>query len=216
MALPGETSDRVLLVEGQDDEHVVGHLCTQSGLARNFDIVPKGGFPEVLKSIPVELAVSGRSALGVVVDTNDNPEARWQAVRDRFKRRDIVLPSHPDPEGVVLEGRPRVGVWLMPDNQSPGQLEDLVATMIPAEDVVWRLAQEFVDRIPEPERSSPTIKVQVHTWLAARAEARPMGSAIGTGHLEATSPAAISFINWLQHLFHESGAGGPQPVHTTT
>ena len=208
MALPGGTSDRVLLVEGPDDEHVVSHLFDHSGLARNFDIVRKGGFAELSKSIPVELAAPGRSVLGVVVDANDNPASRWQAVRDRFKHRDITLPSEPDPGGVVVEGRPRVGVWLMPDNQNPGQLEDLVAAMIPAEDVVWRLAQEFVDRIPEPERPEPVIKAQVHAWLAARAAARPMGSAIGTGHLDASSPAATSFISWLQLLFHDPTTSG--------
>ena len=136
MALPGGTSDRVLLVEGPDDEHVVVHLLAQSGLVCNFDIDQKGGFPELSKSIPVELAVPDRSVLGVVVDANDSPAARWQAVRDRCKRRGITLPSEPDPGGVVVEGRPRVGVWLMPDNQNPGQLEDLVAAMVPAEDVV--------------------------------------------------------------------------------
>lgn len=94
------------------------------------------------------------------------------------------------------------------DNQNPGQLEDLVAAMIPAEDVVWRLAQEFVDRIPEPERPRPAIKAQVRAWLAARAAASPMGSAIGTGHLDASSPAAASFINWLQLLFHDPATSG--------
>ena len=199
---------------------------------RDFSIVQKGGFSELLRSIPVELAAPGRSALGVVVDANDNPAARWQAVRDRCERRGITLPSEPDPGGVVVEGRPRVGlclddapitldgapvvvegrprvgVWLMPDNKSPGQLEDLVAAMIPAEDVVWRLAQDFVDRIPEPERPKPAIKAQVHAWLAARAAARPMGSAIGTGHLDASSPAATSFIGWLNRLFHDSAGVG--------
>ncbi len=198
----------MLLVEGQDDEHVVKHLCDRSGLTRNFSIRQKGGFTELSRSIPVELAAPGRLALGVVVDANDNPAARWQAVRDRCRRRSIFVPSDPEPRGVVVEGRPRAGVWLMPDNQSPGQLEDLVAAMIPAEDVVWRLAQEFVARIPEPERPTPAIKAQVHAWLAARAAARPMGSAIRTGHLDASSPAAINFINWLEHLFHASSAGG--------
>lgn len=208
MALPGGTSDRVLLVEGQDDDHVIRHLCDRAGLLRDFSIVQRGGFSDLSRSIPVELAAPGRLALGVVVDANDDPAARWQAVRDRCEHRGIVLPSHPDAEGVVVEGRPRVGVWLMPDNQNPGQLEDLVAAMIPAEDVVWRLAQEFVDRIPEPERPRPAIKARVHAWLAARASARPMGSAIGTGHLDASSPAATSFIRWLQLLFHDSAAGG--------
>ena len=95
----------------------------------------------------------------------------------------------------------------MPDNQNPGQLEDLVAAMIPAEDVVWPLAQEFVNSIPEPERPRPAIKAQVHAWLAARAEARRMGSAIRTGHLDASTPPATSFINWLQRSFHDSTAG---------
>lgn len=208
MALPRGTPVRVLLVEGQDDEHVVKHLCDRSGLTRNFDIVPKGGFTELSRSITVELAAPGQLALGVVVDANDNPAARWQTVRDRCRHRGIALPSEPEPRGVVVEGPPSVGVWLMPDNQNPGQLEDLVAAMIPEEDVVWRLAREFVDRIPEPERPDPAIKAQVHAWLAARAAARPMGSAIGTGHLAASSPAAISFINWLRHLFHDSAAGG--------
>ena len=210
MALPGGTSDRVLLVEGPDDEHVVAQLCARSELARNFGIVQKGGFSELSKSIPVELAAPGRSAVGVVVDANDDPGARWQAVRDRCERRGITLPSEPDHGGVVVEGHPCVGVWLMPDNQNPGQLEDLVADMIPVQDVVWPLAQEFVDRIPEPERPRPAIKAQVHAWLAARAAARPMGSAIGTGHLDASSPAAISFVSWLRLLFHDSATGGTE------
>ena len=209
MALPGGIADRLLLVEGPDDKHVVVHLLARSGLTLNFDIDQKGGFPELSKSIPVELVVPGRSALGVVVDANDNPAARWQAIRDRCKRRGITLPGEPDPGGVVVEGRPRVGVWLMPDNRSPGQLEDLIAAMIPAEDVVWRLAQEFVDHIPEPDRPKPAIKAQVHAWLAARAAARPMGSAIGTGHLDASSPPATSFISWLQLLFHAPATGEP-------
>ncbi len=81
MALPRGTPHRVLLVEGPDDEHVVKHLCDRSGLPRNFSIVQKGGFSDLSKSIPVELVAPGRLALGVVVDANDNPTARWQAIR---------------------------------------------------------------------------------------------------------------------------------------
>ena len=113
MALPGGTSDRVLLVEGPDDKHVIAHLCDRSGLIRDFSIVQKGGFSDLSRSIPVELAVPARSALGVVVDANDNPAARWQAVRDRCERRGIALPSEPDPGGVVVEGRPRAGDSVM-------------------------------------------------------------------------------------------------------
>ena len=102
MALPGGTSDRVLLVEGPDDEHVVAHLCDRSRLPRDFGIVQKGGFSGLSKSISVEVAAPGRLALGVLVDANDDPTARWQAIRGRCERRGIALPIHPDPEGVVV------------------------------------------------------------------------------------------------------------------
>ena len=104
MALPGGTPGRLLLVEGPDDEHVVAHLCDRSGLARNFEINQKGGFPELSKSMPVELAAPGRLVLGVVVDANDNPAARWQAVRDRCQRRGIALPSRPRSRGCCGRG----------------------------------------------------------------------------------------------------------------
>jgi len=201
VVLPGKNPERLLLVEGPDDEHVVKHLCDRSDLTRNFDIVQKGGFSELSKSIPVELAVPGRLALGVIADANDNLASRWQTIRDRCERRNIILPRQPVGEGTVVEGRPRVGVWLMPDNQHSGQLEDLVADLIPEGDIIWPLAQKFVDGIPETERPKPVIKAQVGAWLAVRASARPMGSAIGTGHLNASASAAASLIDWLKRLF---------------
>ncbi len=209
MALPSENSERILLLEGTDDEHVVKHLCISSGFTKNFDIVQKGGFSELSKSIPVELAVPDRLALGVVADVNDNLASRWQAVRDRCESRKITLPSQPAHGGVVVEGQPRVGVWLMPDNQHSGQLEDLIAALIPEGDIIWPLAQKFVEGIPEAERPKPIIKAQVGAWLAARTSARPMGSAIGTGHLNASAPAAASFINWLKRLFQVPALEGP-------
>ncbi len=201
MALSGGTPERLLLVEGPDDEHVVTHLCERSSLARNFEIVQKGGFSELAKSIPVELKAPGRSALGVVADANNDFDSRWRAVRNRFEQEGMALPSRAAQGGVVVEGRPRVGVWLMPDNQRPGQLEDLVAALVPEGDVVWPLAQKFIEDVPEDVKPKSIIKAQVHAWLAVRADARHMGSAIGTGHLNASASAAVSFAAWLKHLF---------------
>ena len=138
-----DSHPRVLLVEGPDDKHVVIHLSERSGLAQNFKIVEKEGKDSLLDSIEVEVDIPGRTVLGIMLDANDDLDARWQAVTDRLNRlrqEDHFelpeLPEQPNPSGTIIEGRLRIGIWLMPDNSSTGELEDFVGSMIPSSDPV--------------------------------------------------------------------------------
>ena len=73
MALPtGPVPNRVLLVEGQDDRHVVDHIRRRSRGESHFRIVEKGGLDELMLSIGSELKVPGRRAVGIMVDANDD------------------------------------------------------------------------------------------------------------------------------------------------
>ena len=196
--------DRVLLVEGQDDKHVVRHLCNRSQPMPAFDIRDKGGIDNLLASIGPEVKAPGRMAVGILPDANDDPEARWNALRHRLADQHFDLPERPDPNGTVIDGSPRIGIWLWPDNQEPGELENFVEVMVPRRDGVWPLAQAYVDGIPEPERRFPlgkTLKAQLHAWLATRRTPGRMGSSIGTGELEVDGPLAERFADWLRRLF---------------
>ena len=83
MALPtGPVPDRVLLVEGRDDLHVVHHICRRSQPMPDFEIVEKSGIDRLLDSISVELEAPGRRAVGILVDANDDIEARWCPITD--------------------------------------------------------------------------------------------------------------------------------------
>ena len=80
----------------------------------------------LLDSIEVEVDIPGRTVLGIVLDADDNPSARWQALTDRLNRLrqedhfDLPeLPAQPEPSGTIIEGRLRIGIWLMPDNVRP-------------------------------------------------------------------------------------------------
>jgi len=42
---------------------------------------------------------------------------------------------------VAADGR-RLGVWLMPDNQNPGKLEDFFALLVPPDDPCWGWSEE--------------------------------------------------------------------------
>ncbi len=92
----------------------------------------------------------------------------------------------------------------MPDNGSPGELEDFIEAMIPASDTVLPRARHYVDSIPAEERKfkqQKTKRAILHAWLATRQEPRKMGAAIGTGDLDIDAQIAKDFYKWLQCLF---------------
>ena len=198
-------SPRLLLVEGVDDKHVVGHLWKRVyGSDPPFYIRDEGGISVLLEYIGNEVKAPVREALGIVVDANDDISSRWEAVTDRLRGADIDPPTRPDPEGVVIDGTPRVGIWLMPDNASTGELEDFVAKMVPSDDAVWPMSKGYIEGIPRPERKfkeGKILRAQIHAWLAAREDPRQMGLAIKTEDLDIDGALCKRFAGWLERLF---------------
>ena len=122
---------KLLLVEGPDDEHVFRGLCGQYGLPWLDEIRQYGGYVNLLDAIPVRLKESDVGVLGIVLDADEDPVSRWDAISHRLKEVGYAVPPGPDPAGLVLESPdssilPRVGVWMMPDNRMPGILEDFI------------------------------------------------------------------------------------------
>ena len=116
--------NQILLVEGTDDEFVTRALCECSQSAPGFSIVCKRDVDQLLRSIDFEVRNPGLDSIGILVDANDGIQARWDAVSSRLQRSGFQTPKIPDPQGTVVGSKPRVGVWLMPDNKSDGELED--------------------------------------------------------------------------------------------
>ena len=196
-----------LIVEGIDDFHAATHIWRRHA---NADLSPhisvKGGISNLLSAIEGEIKTPGRQALGIIVDADDDLSARWQAVAGRLADEGIQPPNSPNPDGTIIEARngyPRVGIWLMPDNASAGELEDFIAEMIPDGDPVWPLSANYIDGIPAPHRkfsANKETRAKVHAWLAARENPRPMGQAIGARDLEIGGALCGRFVRWLDNL----------------
>ena len=204
MAAEDLPPERVLLVEGVDDEEVVRRLCRRHQDVPAFDVLNKRGFPKLRKSIGPEMKVSGRRAVGILADANDDPRARWQSISDRLREAGVRPPDRLPPGGLVLDGGPRTGVWLTPDNTASGKLEDFAVTLIPAGDPVWPRAERYVEDIPATDRKfrpRKITKAKIHAWLATREDPRLMGAAIGIGDLDANRPLAVTLVAWLRELF---------------
>ena len=196
----------LLLVEGPDELHVVSKLLNRHGLHPPFNIESKGGFDALRASIYNEVNASGRRVLGILADGNDSPDRRWQSISDELGQAECHVPRALCDNGTVFDGPRgiRVGVWLMPDNQRGGELEDFVAAMIPGDDPTWPRAQRYIDGIPVAERRFNPRKLtraHVHAWLATCREPRPMGTAITARDLRHDAPIATTFVGWLRELF---------------
>ncbi len=152
---------QVLLVEGQNDKHVVWQICRRCPELPDFLIQDRDNIEQLLDSIGAELNAPGLRTLGILVDTDTDQTARWDAIRYRLAAEGITLPGAPQTLGARVDttSKPRVGVWLMPNNATPGELEDFVAQMIPPSDPVWLRSQQYIDLIPLADRKFPQNKI---------------------------------------------------------
>lgn len=92
----------------------------------------------------------------------------------------------------------------MPDNRSPGELEDFVKAMISENDKIWERAEKYIEGIVKDKLStSPPAKLtkaKVSAWLAAQEEPSPMGVSIKKGDLIIDGRQCFEFIGWLRRL----------------
>lgn len=219
------TENRILLVEGVDDLHVLAHIFKAQGYEGKITIREQEGvdrlkkrlgenlFDNLLEDLPVELKGSEVVALGIIVDADFDLNARWQSLANKLKDLKYEnVPDLPKPTGTICTGGnlPKIGVWLMPDNTLPGMLEDFVKLLVPDEQKsLFAKAVEAVELIPVKERqfitenSDKTAKAQIHTYLAWQSRPGvPYGIAIREKFLQADSPHTENLMKWVEELFN--------------
>lgn len=202
---------KVLMVEGKDDEHVVKHICGSRGLGRIDQVADYGGIEPLIDGIEVRLKESDISVVGLIVDADADVAARWASIRERLVRAGYpTVPIVPPGEGLVLEAPeatllPKVGVWIMPDNQVSGVLEDFLCFLVPQEDQLFQYVSSKLDALDPGLRRFALVKkpkVLVHSWLAYQEEpGRPLGQAVSARYLDPGLPAADMFARWLERVF---------------
>lgn len=128
----------VLLVEGASDKGVVEalfHFYRQSLPVEYLGFRGKDDQKRICEQILKN--PTAYCAVGVVTDADSNAESRWHRYRDlllktgRYDCSNIKLSY----DGIIVEPAdreldPRFGLWVMPDNQRKGTLEDFLLEMV--------------------------------------------------------------------------------------
>jgi hypothetical protein len=205
---------RVALVEGKDEQFTLSEVLEANGLTWPSKVPPvwleqADGVDQLLTPglIEAEWKASGLEALGIIVDADNDRDARWQKVRSRLLALASDVPEELCPEGLILEaaGRPRLGCWVMPDNVSQGMLETLLLSIRSGDPALHALAAASVNEAKSkgaPYKASHQDKAHVHTWLAWQdPPGQQLHLAVKTHALDATREQLRPFVAWFRRLF---------------
>ena len=214
--MAGSMALSALHVEGPDDKHSLIHLLIRHGI--DYDQKPwpaefpefkqVGGVTKLLEGMEDAIKASAGRAIGFVLDAETPLSSRWQAVRDKLEAAGLTVPQDPPGTGFVAETPKdaRVGVWLMPDNQREGSLEDFLRDLVSHEDPLINHAEAATDTAKtdfgasfRPQYRS---KAVLHAWLAWQEEpGKPYGVAMQARYFDHDAQVAEAFVAWFKRLY---------------
>lgn len=206
----------VLLVEGNDDYHVIKVLSNKNEIPESFFIKncgcktqdKEGGM--IVAAIEPTILSPSHKIVGIVVDADKGPydnseEAfnnRWKQINTILTKLEYNIPSLPAFEGTIIqqiEDKPKVGIWMMPDNKVSGMLEDFINEL--ANEKAIKFSTECVEKAKKMGEEIATFKdvhkskAIIHTYLAWQDKPGMfMGQAINAGRLKYDVKIANLFI----------------------
>ena len=208
----------LLLVEGNDDFHVIHSLCKQFTIpVRNlenpeggiFSVVECKGIDKLFEQIAVRFKSSQTiSTIGVIIDADADLQSRWATLQDILKEIGFNLPKDFPNTGLVLqEGRLKVGVWIMPNNKLDGMLEDFISFLVPKDDKLLPIVHSTLGEIEKLQLNKYTpihkSKAVIHSWLAWQEDpGTPMGLSITKRYLTTEEETCLLLIKWINELFN--------------
>jgi hypothetical protein len=205
-----------LVVEGRDEQYSIPELMKANGATwpdgdRPVEIVDAKGRENIFKAgyLSARLKEPEVRVLGIVLDAEDQPNETYARIRHLCLSESPGLPTAMSPTGVITETirGMRLGLWIMPDNLSEGNLESFLRYLVPrSAGPLWIHATESVSRarsIGATCRECHIEKANLHTYLAWQDEpGYPFGTALSSRILDPLSEHARPFVKWFRELFN--------------
>ncbi|NJO81516.1 MAG: hypothetical protein HC828_01295 [Blastochloris sp.] len=214
--MAGKYIPKKLIVEGEQDKRFIPEFIEANGIPRGetrdtaiVDIQVYGSDQFVdADFISTELKASGLTSLGLIVDADDDPSARWSSIRNACLRSIPNIPEQLPETGLVLLTPTGIkfGVWIMPDNQTQGMLETFLRYLIPDEsEELWQYAQQAAQEAKSKGAAfiPPHFdKARIYSWLAwQNPPGRQLHNAIMERIFDPTHPRGQSFVRWFRDLY---------------
>jgi 5S rRNA maturation endonuclease (ribonuclease M5) len=197
---------QVLLVEGKGDKFVIERLRDKIARPNNYEIITKNSVEQLIESISAEIS-SKKDTIGILVDADENLQSRWDAIKYRLSPK-FTIPSELPKEGLIItEKNKKIGVWILPNNEFKGILEDFIAFLVPkgdklmpvVDDTLKYLESNALNLYSDINKS----KTKIKKWLAWQEDPETsMGTAISKNILSTDEDICKNFVDWLTRLFN--------------
>lgn len=207
--------EKVLLVEGKEDQWVIPELVEANGVRWGekekewpVKINALGSVEKLLdkEEINVQLKASNLKILGIILDADEYPSNRWKSIRNCLIEKFPDIPEQLPQAGLIHPGEIKIGVWMMPDNQEQGMLETFLQFLLPEDGkALWQLTEQSCQQARVQGacfKDCHSDKAKIHTWLAwQNPPGRQLRHAIKERILSPASPQAAVFMQWFKELF---------------
>jgi len=205
-----EKFNKKLLLEGNDDQHVIWALCERFDIPETFDVIDCEGIDNLNEQIPVRFKQSGIESLGIIIDADSEIKSRWTSLRSLLSAQNFNVPDELPLTGLVLknDSNMKVGVWIMPNNNLNGMLEDFISFLVPKDDKLLPIVNSTLEDIERKKlnkyASIHKSKAVIHSWLAWQEDpGTPMGLGITKRYLTTDEATCSLLIRWIDELFNK-------------
>ena len=206
MAKKKITKEQLLLVEGKDECNFFEALLTHERI-EEVQCIDIGGKDKFSNEFPVLVNMEGFkavSAIGLVRDAEVNQaKSAFESLCYNLKEHNLPVPS----PNALNSGPPKVNIFIMPDNQGAGMLEDLCLKTIEGQAAEKCLCDYLSCILTNPafleERekfNKPKAKVQA--YLATRTPiVNSLGLGAKAGYWDFSPPGFDEVKKFLHTLF---------------
>jgi hypothetical protein len=191
-----------LVVEGKTAEIFFTALLAHLGLfnIQVHDFGPIQDLRRFLKALRRKPHfMSMVDSLGIARDAETDAGNAFRSVCDALQATRLLVPPQP---GLVVPGRPAVGVFLFPDCTKSGMLEDLCWDAVSG-DPAFPCVDEFFTCLQRQGVAAPgnLAKARIQAFLASRQKSGLLlGQAAHARYFPWDSPAFLPLIQFLQAL----------------
>ncbi len=199
--------NNLLLVEGTNDLHIISAFCGVQQIPKVFKIENCDSDSKVLKKLDAYINSSVPiNKIAIVLDADEKGfEQRKQSVEAILNRNDIITENIYYTNGAIIHSdNCRIGVWIMPNNQDYGRIEDFIIGLIDTKAIDYAKATSIEAKAKKlgDFKDVHISKAIVHSYLAWQDEPGcPIGQSITKQVLKPNTETAQIFKNWLLNMF---------------
>ncbi len=217
-----------LIVEGDNDIHVITRFCLQKGVKNIVGyeneteyklqfVYNAGGKGKAKKGLRIILEQEDKELknIGIVLDADfqtENPCLdTWLSLRNILSEYGYAnLPNIPQIGGTIInqENKPKIGIWIMPNNLNGGYLEHFYEHLLIENDELWIEASHKIESLIAENRNRFSLvakqKAKVHTWLSWQQKPElAMGLSIKEYevYFDLNKEISQSFFDWFINTF---------------